>query len=585
MSRDAWIFTLLSGTLWLYLILRAVYNPFVFDEATSFLLFAKDGEFLPWNSYISANNHYLNSASMFIAHHLLGDEEWMLRLGNVLSFPIYGYFIFRIGRQLQKTSLEFAFWIAAFGVHAYLEMFAFARGYGLSFAFMAGALWHAFQFLDSNNGKSFRLFLVFQVLMLFSNLSLLPIAIIFSAFVWLSALWKGRSPGTLIVGALGALLPIVIVVRLLFVLKGESRLYYSTGEGFVRGSMASLFDATFGSHNTWIYLGFGMALTLIIIALVILFQKGILLGNRKVVLLASCFFGVPVFYVFGSFVVGIDYPLDRSILYWLPLMGMVLVFTWDALKPNRILIFTLTLLITGPLMIRFARVANLSNATAFHWEKEQIPDSFYETVSREEEKATINGYFLRKICWEYLNFKSDVKLNTLQIQDYPSSIADYLILDTDSDKVNPDLYSEVGYDHGSRLGLYVREPRIMRELISTFDLKESKSQDGFTSLARFPVSEWRGKRLYVSYEPVFKAEGFGGLLAYSLKDSANQSIAYDEIRLTNMYDQLDSEMIVTGLYIPEISNHSLRLDIYLWNVDNEPYQLKSGQVKIYLLDE
>ncbi|HRH38861.1 MAG TPA: hypothetical protein PK760_10975, partial [Flavobacteriales bacterium] len=136
MKADRWPFAALSGTVFLYVLLRAALIPIVLDESTSFLMFVQDGAFLPFHSQWDANNHFLNSFCGWVGWSLGGLHLLSLRWASVLSFALFAFSAWRIGMFVQGRIVRWCLWLALLGCPFLLDFFSLFRGYGPAMAFL-----------------------------------------------------------------------------------------------------------------------------------------------------------------------------------------------------------------------------------------------------------------------------------------------------------------------------------------------------------------------------------------------------------------------------------------------------------------
>lgn len=161
-----------------YSAVRSALLCFTVDEAFTFQAYVKHTLFFPEEySMHTANFHMLNTWLMIVSAKLFGIAEWALRLPNVLAHALYLFFTAKFA--LKNKSV----WTAAgvfilLNVHPYLlDFFSVARGYGLSFGLLAGALWYLTEYAGEQKQQKH---LVFSVL--FAGLAM------WASFVTLPAL-------------------------------------------------------------------------------------------------------------------------------------------------------------------------------------------------------------------------------------------------------------------------------------------------------------------------------------------------------------------------------------------------------------
>ncbi len=573
----------LSFILWVYIILRAVYSPFVYDEATTFLLYVHNNNFVPGYAFWSANNHFLNSALTWMSYHALGIEEWKLRLPNLLAFPFFAFYLIRIAAFLKTDLSQKLLIFGVFSGHIFIEMFGYSRGYGLSFAFLVGAVFYLLCIFKQGDIKYFVGFYLSNALILAANLTLLPLSMFFAFSLLVWAISKGKFKSVLRIELLtGA--PIIAAIYISLKLKAEGKLYYASLDG-LNGTLNSLFDAFFG-NTSWLWQAWLAAiLVFLTIFTALYFKHKTYHSNKTVLFLIGLLLAPWLFFFFGNIVLSVNQPLDRAVLYMPFLLFLALAFLLDSVAVKNSTKYKVSLLAVLPFVVHFAFSANLNKATAFLWNTEQIPDKFYETIKNNNTNLPlVSGYFLRQKCWEYLNIKSDKKTNVLQIADYPSAIADYQIVNL-SETGKLDLYATILHDANSGLSLLQRKEKLKKELVLTQKIKPVSNKKGFTEFAKINLDTLNGA-LVIEYRLQLKSSAtpFRGLLGFTVIDSAQQNVHYEELRLRNLYDNLYSgQEIHQKLYLSEIPENGKKLTVFLWNLDDQNFEIESGTIEIYQL--
>ena len=135
--------SILGLALMSYLILRAIYTPILHDEIATFYYYIQTGIYFPPKAHWDANNHILNSMLSNWSFQVFGSEPWALRLPNVLTFPIYFLFSWKLVEKLQHVGVRWGAFLALVMSHYVFEYFGETRGYGLSMAFLVAGLFYA----------------------------------------------------------------------------------------------------------------------------------------------------------------------------------------------------------------------------------------------------------------------------------------------------------------------------------------------------------------------------------------------------------------------------------------------------------
>ncbi|MCB9190727.1 MAG: hypothetical protein H6602_03610 [Flavobacteriales bacterium] len=178
-----------------YVVLRAIYVPTFHDEAATFFHYIVSENFLPFQAHWDANNHILNSALGFLCYKVLGPQQWWIRLPNVLSFLVYGYFAIRITQDLKNGLIRWGVLIAVLTAAFLLEFFSLARGYAMSIAFLMGVIHHGAQYLKSYQLKNQLALWFWMWLAVAASLTLMNSYLIVLGLVFLSIILKRESLG------------------------------------------------------------------------------------------------------------------------------------------------------------------------------------------------------------------------------------------------------------------------------------------------------------------------------------------------------------------------------------------------------
>ncbi len=166
----------------LYILFRAIYIAPYQDEIVSYHLYIASGKFQPFYSDLSANNHILNSLFAHLCYLIFGSSYFLfIRLPNVLSFIIYYYFVIKITDSFKSNVLILSLRLTLISSIYLISFFSLARGYGLSFSFLLGALYYLKKTMETLKLKYIIWGVLFSNLFLYSNLSLmiLYVAILF----------------------------------------------------------------------------------------------------------------------------------------------------------------------------------------------------------------------------------------------------------------------------------------------------------------------------------------------------------------------------------------------------------------------
>ncbi len=188
-NRLQWFYVLLYVAVGVYVVLRAYYMSFTHDEALTFTIVQNHESY--WGT--TPNHHLLNTFLMRISYGWFGMKEWVLRLPNVLAYLVFGLYVLKSIRLLSGNILPLAAGIIIFCNPYFLNFFSLARGYGLSTAFVAAAMYYLLTYYVGEDNKIKRdnrliLAVIFAGLAALANLTAINFLITVLLFDWIS-LW------------------------------------------------------------------------------------------------------------------------------------------------------------------------------------------------------------------------------------------------------------------------------------------------------------------------------------------------------------------------------------------------------------
>jgi len=286
-------------------------------------------------SLLTANNHIINTSGIKILYLLGFDSLFLFRLPNVISFFIYQYFCYRIiSRSLSGYIGVLCFFLLSCNLFL-LDFFGLARGYGMSIAFMMGALCLGLESLQSFSlGKSVKSL----ILGAFSVISIYSMIYFFWALflaLHLIPLLRRDMEGvkrlalrSLAVG--GGLFLIVAPLIALLIWRGE--LYYGGRHGFYQDTILSLTKYSFYSPELMPIHYIASSVFVFIFVLVSvcsIFYKFEVLSPKVFVLFINL--SIVVAIVLSHKILGFLYPIDRVALFFYPLAILSLFLCLDSL--------------------------------------------------------------------------------------------------------------------------------------------------------------------------------------------------------------------------------------------------------------
>lgn len=584
-----WIYLFLALALVVYLAFRVVLVPMVHDEGVTFAFYIQTGKFWFYNAHWDANNHVLNSLLTWISYRFFGDSLPALRLPNLLSFIIYLFYVWKTGQNHLTGFKKHAFILALWFCHIYFEHFGYARGYGMSFAFLAAALFYLLELTTGKNLKNLTLLLIFSLLAVFANLTLLPLAttiIAWSAFLWFYGL-KNRPIANTIFSA-GIYFSTVAIIayftKFTFALKDRDLLYYGGKQGLVNDTLQSVAMGLFRIDNWWFGLGLFVLMFIAIAPFpFMLFRDGIVkTAHSAYGVFAGLLLIMLTSMVFLFLLMDVNFPTYRTALYLIPLLFGAMAF-WPSFSKIFHPSFVLPIL-----SILFLIQTNTSYA--WYWKWERITPEMYETALKnipvQVYPPLTGGYHLLGLRWALYGYHNQQKMGHWNPDGYPSLIPDVqLIFPEGATDYWKQFYTEVDRDEFSDFPLYVRnEPCPRKRAFQTnIEIEESFNNQEFKELMVFDnplqVAYMAGVKMDLeATRPHQQIQ-----LVISTHDEFGNNIGYQSMPIHWHYDDLSDASIAASIFLIEPEKRAVQLKVYLWNMSKEPFKIKSSITELFEL--
>lgn len=579
---------------WTYIWLRAAFTQLTHDETATFFRFIQLGKFLPYSLEDSATNHILNSFFSYIFYSLFGTQPLALRLANILSFPVFLYFLIKLAGLLQQRYQRILFVVVLISLHNFVEFFAMSRGYGLSMALLAAALWHLIHSLRQAQTKDYFLSLLFVSLALTANLTLLNTAIIF-VFLLILKLFTVESPSLkntwknwffiLILG----IVPLIFYSNYLFKLKDLGDLYYGLNSGFWEVSVRTLINAML-DPDLFIFEVFIAAYFVFILFFGLYFIKinfGIqkLFDSHLLFLYLLC--GNIAAVILLRYLFNVNYPEDRTGLYFLVYFFGSLFFISDLfVKRFRIKYFYLLFVPLLFVPLHFVYSINLSHNS---FDNHKIPSRFYDEVFEDykpgEAPPTIGGYISREVRWAFLNFERGGKLGKVNSSLYPSTIEDFQIVDSTFSFPWRKIYDSVDYCKTSGLYLLKRKNPTPQKLMmeKTGVTTTGKITDEYFSLLTTEDTSLGNEKIEIVFDLHFNTDStpFKSWLVATVTNRQYEGIHYEYFPLDWLkYNWDDENGHVINSMIVSFPEEAAMLNFYIWNVQKVPFEISDGSVQL-----
>ncbi len=593
---NTFIFTFF-GLIWLYLWLRAIYIPFVVDEISTFFHYIQVGEFLPWKADLDANNHILNSALSILSYKIFGLSELSLRLPNLLFAPLLFYAVYKISFEFTNRTIALFFIIVMIANHFFIEYLALSRGYGMSMSLMMLSIWFTVQLVKHDKLIYYLLVPISIFLYLAANLTLINTAlftivvITFNAIINNSDKLRQLFVKLFFITVLG-IIPFALALFYLFVMKEKNLLMYGITGSFIHVTVETLFYTSTGIHHYFVT-----------VMVIIIFTMTAVTGIYKIwrtktikelsspallfflLLLFNLTMTISLHYLFD-----IKYPEDRVGLFFIPLFLGSFLFMIDYLiqkTGNKRLVFISVPVLAIPIFF----FINLNLSYSLYWKDQSISKTFYNEIKN---KKTDNGFpvnigsrELTSNLWSMQNYRAGGICNPINYADSASITDDYLIENYD---VNPQLrtlYDSLGYNELSNEHLLCRKypaKKVRFGHINNFSTDSMISKKYFL-IYRGWVNRIAGKEVLATLKMTFEspAKPYRGAIVLQYFGKKRKMLGYNIFYLNKLKSDWDglSGNFIYGLKTKPVPENSTILKIYLYNIKNQPYEIKDGEISVY----
>lgn len=578
---------------WIYIILRAIFVPLVHDEASTFFHYIHREEFLPYRSHWDANNHILNSALGIFFYKLLGSAEWVLRLPNLLFFPLYAFYTFRLSSLLSSTPTKYLFRFVFLFAHGVIEFMALSRGYGMSMALLLAMCFHFISFLKNSETRDLLAVLGFGVLALVANFNLMVSFLL--CLIWLMVVictdGKSKKLWRISLVLLGGFIPVLMASVVAFELKRQGLLYYGAADGFWEISVLSIFKLLFGKTH-WTYEIFIVLFFVWIVATSFfrIFKQSVIKSLRDPVLVFPVLLlaGLSAVYIQNKWM-GVNLPEDRTGLHLFIYLLAALFFLKPVLSGRA---FRWSSWILLPLLwfpVHFIKQANWSHTTL--WKNECMPEKFYDAIATDGGAggyyASLGGYGIQHMIWYYYNYRNNGHGPMMSYYDYPAWHYDYLLLNPlERSLQNVEKYTLLLENPHSGIGLYERKHRAKRETDTILTIKnlpittQTEYVDFFNSAAHSFGGDSIAVDIYMELTSPAKPLIASAVVSFDKPDGSLLYYQYVSLHwLRDSYTEQNSAFRHV-FFIPALPSDVGRLAIVLWNQKKVPIQIRLANVVI-----
>ncbi|MBL7138255.1 MAG: hypothetical protein ISS17_05745 [Bacteroidales bacterium] len=593
------IFLALSLLLWAYLWLRAIFVPLVHDEVATFHNYIQIARFLPYASHWDANNHILNSAISSLFYRFFGLSPLVIRLGNLIFFPLFCIYVWKTGTIFVQPVVRWAFYISLLMAHGFLEFFGLSRGYGISMALLMPAIYYLIRMTEQFSLHRLITVIFFGAFATLANLSLFNTYLILILYLLLFTVFSGRisalrkriNPIAWIV--LSGIPFLVLFSIISFEFRAKGLLYTGGGKGIWEETVKTLFSRLFSTDDP-----------LLLILVVILFSLILVVGILRLMKERDVFSPRLIYVIFLSgnlagaillhLIFHVNYPENRVTIFLFPLFIGALCFAADDLpqllrsKAALISLIPLTLI-----PIHFFTYLNLTHASFYI--EDLIPQTFYKTVRQSHNPGDfppiVSGHRLTHFCWSFYDFCEEGTESQISFTNFPETFSDFQIADAKDLIHFRDDYLVVDSSVVNRRYLLKRKVPAIRVLM---DQNSHVQTSGLIDYEYFrlyaaELPNLEGQSIYFGitaeiYSPV---EPFHTWIVAEVKDTTGKTLQYERVSLYWFRPAWNesTKNFKNGMFFSQIPTGASSLNAYIWNIEKVPFSVENGVIQLFFLSE
>lgn len=590
-------FIVVSAITFGIVLIRSYAVPFNHDEVATFFMYIQSGKYMPFHSQVDANNHVLNSFLGNICFHLFGSHPFSLRLPNALAFWALAFGTWKISKLLSQQGSKVFLTIAFLASFHWLSFFSACRGYGLSMALLVLGTAYLLQYISqpSIHQYFYASLGVFQ-LAISSNLILIIVVLLLSGIIAIIQLFNKQlfKPLVLMVWVLHFAL-IWYWLSFSFFLQENGALYYGEGESYWKVTFVSLIHLVFGFSSValkWILI----FVFLTVVAVTLYVNKNILLKLKEqlvkpsyslvfLVIIAGLSSG---FYIMHK-VMGVNYPEDRTGLFFYVFFVLLICFSFDHLSftVNRVVLLSLSLVF----VVHFAVYLNFRKHSLNTYET--IPEHFYTTLLNEqkktEERLIIGGHRIRELIYGFFNYRHGALLNPADPVELMQMNCDYYLATRGEEKYFKPFYEIIDSEPDWGFLVLKRKHKMIKNTIT--ELKNSSvstEENEFMDVYNVPDTLLPNSKPLIA-EINFNIEKIpvpaNAWFVLQVNDSLDQTVYFKRYPLQWLgYDNNGKKNVSCSLISGNLPPKAKKIACFFWNIDKQPLSIKVNSLKIMQVD-
>lgn len=318
----------------MYVFLRLIRLDITYDEAWTLEAFVPLN-FINILNYTpcDANNHILNTLLIKVLY-LSGFKSLIIaRLPNFFAFTIYLLFSFKISKFLPNTIGLILFFLLLINPFL-LDFFSLARGYGLGICFQTASIFYLFVFLKDCQLKYTLYSNIAASCASLANFSQLNywVALIFTLAIIILCCKKINKIKFIVYNSIVAIIFLLIIYEPIRKLVKGGNLYYGGSSNFYSDTLVSLTKYTQYSPNvnqyTYLFLNIFLIALLVGTSFLLINNLRKKINFFKIENSIFLIVSLPILSpIIQHYLLGTLYLIDRTALFYYPLLILLLCFT------------------------------------------------------------------------------------------------------------------------------------------------------------------------------------------------------------------------------------------------------------------
>jgi hypothetical protein len=277
---------------------------------------------------------------------------------------------------------------------------------------------------------------------------------------------------------------------------------------------------------------------------------------------------------------GTLYPMDRSVMQYVPLTVLLLAFAVDRsmIWWPRAKYAAVALLI---LPVRSLVAADLTHAT--QWRSEAVSMNVLREAEARQRAAgrplSMGGYTQMPGVWDFARTHHRMALPSLSPLGFPQPVCDLLLIDTTYFDVPKGFRTIAVADAGHQVLMERITPLELRQVFDT-TFQRPLDESEFRAFWEPPLDPLRNKDLFLEMHVQLRvpAPPPTGIIVIEGDDEKGEHAFYDQVELRS---NMSGNELHTMRRIPRMDEHIRRLACYLYDPEKGPLALEQVQLRLY----